>query len=194
VAEHEVLRACAEGLDACLVLPTFPLGPGDVTPTPTGKVVLDYLNGKMPGYAATAMNVVHVDDLAAGHLAALARGARGRSYILGGANLAMRDILAELAACTGLPAPRLRVPRGVILAAGASSTLVEGRVLRRAPHVPLEAARMSATPMTFSDARARDELGHTARPASEAISSSARWFADHGYVAARRAALIKWRD
>jgi dihydroflavonol-4-reductase len=194
VAEHEVLRACAEGLDACLVLPTFPLGPGDVTPTPTGKVVLDYLNGKMPGYAATAMNVVHVDDLAAGHLAALARGARGRSYILGGENLTMRAILAELASGTGLPAPRLRVPRGVILAAGASSTLVEGRVLRRAPHVPLEAARMSATPMTFSDVRARTEIGHTARPAREAISESARWFADNGYVTPRRAAMIKWRD
>ncbi len=194
VAEHEVLRACAEGLDACLVLPTFPLGPGDVTPTPTGKVVLDYLNGKMPGYAATAMNVVHVDDLAAGHLAALRHGAPGRSYILGGENLTMRDILAELAACTGLPAPRLRVPRGVILAAGASSTLIEGRVLRRAPHVPLEAARMSATPMTFSDARARAEIGHTARPAREAIAESARWFADNGYVSARRAAAIKWRD
>jgi hypothetical protein len=106
----------------------------------------------------------------------------------------MRDILAELAARTGLPAPRLRVPRGVILAAGASSTLVEGRVLRRPPHVPLEAARMSATPMTFSDARARTEIGHTARPAREAIVASARWFADNGYVSARRAALIKWHD
>jgi dihydroflavonol-4-reductase len=165
-----------------------------VTPTPTGKVVLDYLNGKMPGYAATAMNVVHVDDLAAGHVAALQRGARGRSYILGGENLTMRAILAELASGTGLPAPRLRVPRGVILAAGASSTLVEGRVLRRAPHVPLEAARMSATPMTFNDARARTEIGHVARPAREAISESARWFADNGYVSARRAAMIKWRD
>jgi dihydroflavonol-4-reductase len=194
VAEHEVLRACAEGLDACLVLPTFPLGPGDVAPTPTGKVVLDYLNGKMPGYAATAMNVVHVDDLAAGHLAALERGARGRSYILGGHNLTMRAILTDLAGCTGLPAPRLRVPPGLILAAGASSTLIEGRVLRRSPHVPLEAARMSATTMTFSDERARTEIGHTARPARAAIMESARWFADNGYVAARRAAAIKWRD
>jgi dihydroflavonol-4-reductase len=120
VAEHEVLRACAEGLDACLVLPTFPLGPGDAAPTPTGRVVLDYLNGKMPGFADTAMNVVHVDDLAAGHVAALERGGTGRSYIIGGENLSMRDILAELARCTGLPAPRLRVPRGLILAATAT--------------------------------------------------------------------------
>ena len=167
VAEHEVLRACAEGLDACLdALPTFPASsPGDAAPTPTGRVVLDYLNGKMPGFADTAMNVVHVDDLAAGHVAALERGGTGRSYIIGGENLSMRDILAALAGCTGLPMPRLHVPRGLILAAGASSTLVQGRMLRRAPWVPLEAARMSATPMIFSDERARTELGHTARPA-----------------------------
>lgn len=194
VAEHEVLRACAEGLDACLVLPTFPLGPGDAAPTPTGRVVLDYLNGKMPGFADTAMNVVHVDDLAAGHLAALERGGTGRSYIIGGENLSMRDILAELAGCTGLPAPRLRVPRGLILAAGASSTLVQGRMLRRAPRVPLEAARMSATPMIFSDERARTELGHTSRPACEAIAASARWFAANGYLTTRRLAAITWRD
>ena len=194
VAEHEVLRACAEGLDACLVLPTFPLGPGDAAPTPTGRVVLDYLNGKMPGFADTAMNVVHVDDLAAGHVAALERGGTGRSYIIGGENLSMRDILAALAGCTGLPMPRLLVPRGLILAAGAASTLVQGRMLRRAPWVPLEAARMSGTPMVFTDERARTELGHTARPACEAIAASARWFAGNGYVSARRLAAIKWRD
>jgi dihydroflavonol-4-reductase len=194
VAEHEVLRACAEGLDVCLVLPTFPLGPGDTTPTPTGRVVRDYLNGKMPAFADTAMNVVHVDDLAAGHVVALERGVRGRSYILGGENLPMRAILRALADYTGLPMPRLRVPLSLILAAGASSTLLQGRLLRREPSVPLEAARMSATPMVFSDERARTELGHTARPAREAIRESARWFADNGYVTARRRAAIKWRE
>lgn len=194
VAEHEVLRACAEGLDACLVLPTFPLGPGDAGPTPTGRVVLDYLNGKMPAFAGTAMNVVHVDDLAAGHVAALERGDPGRSYILGGENLPMRAILQALADYTGLPMPRLRVPAGLILAAGAASTLVQGRVLRRPPRVPLEAARMSVNPMTFSDARARAEIGHTARPARAAIRDSARWFADNGFVAARRVAAIEWRE
>jgi dihydroflavonol-4-reductase len=194
VAEHEVLRACAEGLDACLVLPTFPLGPGDAAPTPTGRVVLDYLNGKMPAFADTAMNVVHVDDLAAGHVKALERGASGRSYILGGENLTMRAILQSLADCTGLPMPRLLVPRSLILAAGASSTLVQGRMLRRAPRVPLEAARMSATPMIFTGERARAEIGHTARPAREAIAASARWFVGNGYVNARRVAAIKWRE
>jgi dihydroflavonol-4-reductase len=193
VAEHEVLRACAEGLDVCLVLPTFPLGPGDTAPTPTGRVVRDYLNGKMPAFADTAMNVVHVDDLAAGHVAALERGGRGRSYILGGENLPMRAILQALADYTGLPMPRLQVPLGLILAAGASSTLLQGRMLRREPFVPFEAARMSATRMVFSDERARTELGHTARPAREAIRESARWFAGNGYVTARRNAAIRWR-
>ena len=194
VAEHEVLRACAEGLDVCLVLPTFPLGPGDVAPTPTGKVVLDFLNGRMPGFADTAMNVVHVDDLALGHVAALERGGRGRSYILGGENLPMRAILQALADCTGLPMPRLRIPRRLVLTARAASTAIQGRLLRREPRVPLEAARMSATKMIFSDERARTEIGHTSRPAREAIMESARWFAGNGYVSARRLAAIKWRD
>jgi len=123
VAEHEVLRACAEGMDVCIALPTFPLGPGDVGPTPTGKVVLDFLNGKMPAFVATAMNVAHVDDLALGHLAALERGTKGRSYILGGENMPMRAILRTLADYCGLPLPRLRVPGELAVLAGAASSL-----------------------------------------------------------------------
>jgi dihydroflavonol-4-reductase len=194
VAEHEVLRACAEGLDVCLVLPTFPLGPGDVAPTPTGKVVRDFLNGKMPGFVDTALNVVHVDDLALGHVAALEHGRRGRSYVVGGENMPMREILRTLADYSGLPMPRLRVPQGLAVTVGVASTLVEGQLLRRDPRVPLEAARMCNTKMIFSDQRARAELGYTSRPAGEAIRASARWFADNGYVTARRQAVIKWRD
>jgi dihydroflavonol-4-reductase len=191
-AEHEVLRAAASGQDLCLVLPTFPLGPGDWRPTPTGKLVLDFLRGRMPAFVATAMNVTHVDDLAHGHLAALERGTSGRSYLLGGENLSMQAILGELATCTGLPMPRRQVPLGLALAAGAASELLEGRLLRREPHVPLEAARMAATKMTFSDQRARTELGYTSRPARRAIEESARWFTDNGYVPARRQAAIRW--
>jgi dihydroflavonol-4-reductase len=193
-AEHEALRACAEGLNLCLVLPTFPLGPGDSGPTPTGKVVLDFLNGKMPAFADTAMNVVHVDDLALGHVAALERGARGRSYILGGENLSMRAILQTLADYSGLPMPRLRVPRGLVLTAGVASSLIEGRMLRREPSVPREGARMSSAKMIFSDERARAEIGYRSRPAREGIRESARWFADNGYVTAQRRAAISWRD
>jgi ornithine--oxo-acid transaminase len=192
VAEHEVLRAAAEGLNVCLVLPTFPLGPGDVAPTPTGKLVLDFLNGRMPAYTGTAMNVVHIDDLAAGHIAALERGAPGRSYILGGENLSMRSVLQVLSESTGLPMPRLSVPRGLVLAAGLASDLIEGHLLRREPRVPLEAARMSTAKMIFSDERARSELGYRSRPAREAILDSARWFAGNGYLRPERRAAIRF--
>jgi dihydroflavonol-4-reductase len=194
VAEHEVLRACAEGLNVCLVLPTTPLGAGDVGPTPTGRVVLDYLNGKMRAIADTALNIVHVEDLALSHVAALERGATGRSYILGGENMSMRAILQSLADCTSLPMPWLRVPPKLVVTAGVASTLVQGTLLRREPRVPLEAARMSTTRMIFNDARARAEIGHTSRPAREAIRDSARWFADNGYVVPSRHAAIKWRE
>lgn len=133
VAEHEVLRAIAEGLPASLVLPTFPLGPGDRAPTPTGKLVLDFLNGRMPAYVDTVLNVAHVDDVAAGQILALERGQSGRSYILGGENLTLQALLEELARITGLPAPHLKVPRTAALVAAGLSEAVEGRLLRRHP-------------------------------------------------------------
>ena len=192
-AEHEVLRAAGQGLNVTLALPTFPLGPGDRAPTPTGKVVLDFLNGKMPGYVDTGLNVCHVDDLARGHVAALEHGQAGRSYILGGENMSMREILQALSDCSGLPMPRLRVPRQVVVAAGVASDLVEGKLLRREPHVPLEGARMATTRMIFSDDRARAEIGHKSRPARLAIEDSARWFTDNGYVSSERLAAIHWQ-
>ncbi len=154
--------------------PTLPLGPGDRAPTPTGKIVLDFLNARMPGWIDTALNVVDVDDVAAGHILAAERGAQGRSYVLGGENLELREILDVLADATGLPRVTVRVPRLVALVAGQASALVEGRLLRREPSVPLEGARMATTRMIFDDARAREELGYTSRPALEAIVRSAR--------------------
>jgi dihydroflavonol-4-reductase len=190
VAEHEVLRAAAQGTPVSLVLPTFPLGPGDTRPTPTGKLVLDFLNGRVPAFVDTTLNVVHVDDLATGHLLALEKGAVGRSYIIGGENMGMGTLLATLAGCTNLPAPTLQVPRSVALGVGMLSQLVEGRLLRREPNVALEAARMSTTNMMFTDQRARDELGYAPRPASEAIADSARWFVRNGYVKQKRLSRI----
>jgi dihydroflavonol-4-reductase len=140
----------------------------------------------MPGYVDTVLNVVHVDDVARGHLLAHDRGAAGRSYILGGENLSLQQILAELASITGLPTPRFRVPHAVALAVATISDTVEGRLLRRPPHVPLEAARMSTTLMAFDDSRARSELGYAPRPAHAALSDSVRWFVDAGYVTNRR--------
>jgi dihydroflavonol-4-reductase len=192
VAEHEVLRAAAQGAPVSLVLPTFPLGPGDRRPTPTGKLVLEFLNGRVPAFVDTTLNVVHVDDLATGHLLALERGAIGRSYIIGGENLGMGAFLAALADCTNLPAPTRQVPRSVALGVGALSQLIEGRLLGREPSVALEAARMSTTNMMFNDQRARVELGHAPRPASEAFVDSARWFVENGYVSTKRAARIRF--
>jgi len=182
VAEHEVLRAAAEGLPVSLVQPTMPFGPGDQAPTPSGRLVVDYLNGRMPGYVDTVLNVVHVDDVAQGHLLAHDRGAVGRSYILGGENWSLQQILADLASITGLPMPRLRLPHAVSLAVAMLSDTIEGRLLRRTPHVPLEAARMSTTHMAFDDSRARSELGYTPRPAHAALTDSVRWFVKAGYV------------
>lgn len=190
VAEHEVLRAAAEGQRICLVQPTTPVGPGDRAPTPTGRIVLDFLNGRMPGFVDTELNVVHVDDVARGHLLAAGKGAQGRSYIVGGENLSLAGVLGELADLTGLPGPRLRVPHGVAFGAARVSELVEGRLLHRAPHVPLEAVRMSTTRMAFDDTRARTELGYTSRPAREALADAARWYLDNGFVKPARAARV----
>lgn len=191
VAEHEVLRAAAQGAPVVLVHPTMPIGPRDRAPTPSGRLVVDYLNGRMPGYVDTVLNIVHVDDVALGHLLAYERGAPGRSYILGSQNLALRDVLRELAALTGLPEPRFRVPRSVSLAAAWVSDTVEGRLLKRTPAVPLEAARMSTTRMAFDDRRARAELGYSPRPAVDALADAARWYADNGYVTADRRARMR---
>lgn len=184
VAEHEVLRAAAQGVPVSLALPTFPLGPCDRRPTPTGKVVVDFLNGRMPGFVDTAMNVVHVDDLASGHVLVLERGKVGRSYILGGENLSMRRLLDALADVSGRPRVTRRFPRLLPLVAGAVSEGVQGRLLHTQPSVPMEAARMSTTEMVFDDQRARREIGYRSRPAVEAITDSARWFTDNGYVTA----------
>jgi dihydroflavonol-4-reductase len=194
VAEHEVLRAAAEGLPVVLVQPTLPLGPGDRAPTPTGKTVLDFLNGRIPGWFDTALNVVDVDDVAAGQVLAAERGSQGRSYVLGGENMELRQILDALAQETGLPRAAVKVPRQIALLAGHASALVEGRLLRREPSVPLEGARMAATRMIFDDSRARNELGYSSRPAIEAIRRSARWYAENGYVSAKRMARIRWAD
>ena len=192
VAEHEVLRLAAQGAPVVLVLPTMPHGPFDHRPTPSGKVVLDFLNGRMPGYVDTAMNVAHVDDLAAGHLLALERGLQGRSYICGGENITMAQLLRTLADVTGLPTADRKFPSIFPMIAGYVSSFIEGDVLGREPRVPLEAAQMASTTMTFDDARARSEIGYSSRPASHALYDSARWFVEHDYVNPERVRSITW--
>jgi dihydroflavonol-4-reductase len=193
VAEHEVLRLAAQGAPVVLVLPTMPHGPFDHRPTPSGKVVLDYLNGRLPGFVDTAMNVAHVDDLAAGHLLALENGRQGRSYICGGDNITMSQLLGLLSQVTGLPRAQRHFPAVFPMIAGHASQFIEGTILHREPRVPLEAAQMASTTMTFDDSRARDELGYTSRPAAVALYESAQWFVEHNYVSAERAAQLHWR-
>ncbi len=192
VAEHEVLRLAAQGAPVVLVLPTMPHGPFDHRPTPSGKVVLDYLNGQIPGYVETAMNVAHVDDLAQGHLLALEQGAQGRSYICGGDNISMAQLLRMLSNATGLPPAERRFPSAFAMLAGHASQFIEGNLLRREPRVPLEAAQMATTTMTFDDSRARSELGYHSRPAALALYESARWFVEHGYVNPDRVGALHW--
>ena len=146
----------------------------------------------MPGYVDTAMNVAHVDDLAQGHLLALEKGHQGQSYICGGDNITMAELLAILSRVSGLPESTRRFPSVFPLIAGHLSSFIEGDVLRREPRVPLEAAQMASTTMTFDDAKARREIGYTSRPAAEALYESARWFVEHGYVDEDRAKLISW--
>jgi dihydroflavonol-4-reductase len=192
VAEHEALRAGSEGLPVVIVQPTMPVGPRDRSPTPTGKTVVDFLNGRMPADVDTTLNGGGVDDAAAGHGLAGERGRVGRSYILGGENLSLREILATLAGATGMRAPTWRVPGRVALGAGWVSDLVEGRWLRRQPSVPLDGVRMATTHMAFDDHRARAELDYRSRPASEALARAARWFAESGYVKAGRRDRFVW--
>jgi len=194
VAEREALSEAATGLPLVIVLPTTPFGPGDEAPTPTGRIVLDFLRGRMSAYVDTAMNVVDVADVARGHILAAERGSVGRSYILGGENLELREILERLAACTGLPAPKVQVPKGLMLTMGYLSDAVEGRLIGRNPTVSLDAARIAMTRRIFSDERARRELGYESRPASEALERSARWFVEHDYVSQDRCAKISWRS
>jgi dihydroflavonol-4-reductase len=140
----------------------------------------------------TTLNIVDVEDVADGHLLAAERGSAGRSYILGGENLLLREVLAALAEVIGLPAPTRQFPNRVALAAAHLSGLVEGRLLRREPTLPLEAAKMSTTHMSFDDGRARTELGYTSRSAAEALGRAARWFVEAGYVRADRVARFRW--
>lgn len=191
LAEHELLRAGAAGLPVVLVHPTFPVGERDTAPTPTGRTIIEFLNGRIPAYVDTALNVAHVDDVARGHVLAAQRGALGRSYILGGENMSLRQMLATLAEVCGLPAPRIRVPSRVVLPIVRSAELFESKVMRREPTLPSEPVRMSTTRMEYDTSRARTELGYTSMPARTALARAARWFVDNGFVKDDRVERIR---
>ncbi|MBI4614917.1 MAG: NAD-dependent epimerase/dehydratase family protein [Planctomycetes bacterium] len=181
LAEKEILKLAAEGAPIVVVNPSAPMGPRDVKPTPTGKIVVDFARGKMPAYLDTGLNVVHVDDVAAGHLLAAAKGRVGERYILGHENLSLRQILEILSEIAGRPAPRIRMPYWVAYAASLGSHAA-AFVTRGEPAIPLDAVRLAGKKMFFDPSKAIRELGFSPRPAREALEDAYRWFAEHGYL------------
>jgi dihydroflavonol-4-reductase len=181
IAEQEMLAAARDGLPVVVVNPTAPIGAGDWKPTPTGRIIVDFLRGRMPAYIETGLNLVPVQDVAAGHLAAAERGAPGERYILGGRNLRLKDIFRTLAAVTGRPAPRVRLPHAVAMAIAYGSELI-ARVSHGDPAVPVDAVRMARHHMFVSSPKAARELGFTAGSIDAALEESVRWYVDHGYA------------
>jgi dihydroflavonol-4-reductase len=176
--EQEIISLAAQ-IPVVLVLPTAPIGPGDWRPTPTGKIVLDFMRGRMVATVAGGMNLVPVEDVARGHVLALEKGWPGERYLLGGENLSFDRIWATLADITGLRAPRLRLPHNVVLGLAALDDL-RCRVTRSEPRVPLEGALMARELMYARSDRAAQELGWWANPVRDALERSVRWFRDRG--------------
>ncbi len=181
-AERVALSFVARGLDVVAVNPSAPVGPWDVKPTPTGRILVDFARGKLPAFVDTGLNVVHVRDVAEGHLLAAERGRTGERYILGHRNMTLAEILAELAAILGRPAPRVRLPYAVAWVAGAASTAVATWVTRRPPAIPLESVRMSRRRMFFDAGKAVRELGLPQTPVRVAFEDALAWFRDRGYL------------
>jgi dihydroflavonol-4-reductase len=168
-------------LPAVIVNPSTPIGPRDVKPTPTGRIIVEAASGRMPAFVDTGLNLVHVDDVAAGHLAALTRGTIGERYILGGENVYLRDMLAEIARVVGRTPPRVRLPIAPLYPLAVVAEGV-GLVTGREPFLTLDGLRMARHHMFFSDARARRELGYSTRPYRDGIADAIAWFRQHSYL------------
>jgi dihydroflavonol-4-reductase len=168
-------------LPAVIVNPSTPIGPGDVRPTPTGRIIVEAAAGRMPAFIDTGLNLVHVDDVAAGHLAALQKGRIGERYILGGQNVLLGDMLRDIAHVVGRTPPRLRLPRQLIfpIAYGAEAI---AHFTGREPFVTTTGLRLAKDRMFFSSAKAERELGYSARPYGEAIADAIAWFRHNGYL------------
>lgn len=180
-AEQVVLSLVREqGLPVVIVNPSTPIGPRDIKPTPTGRIILDTLNGRMPAYVDTGLNIAHVDDVAAGHLLAFEKGAAGERYILGGEDMSLKEILAAACAVAGLRAPRIRLPHNAVLPVAWLMERWAG-ITGREPMATVDAVRMSKRNMYFSSRKARENLGYRSRPAAEAIADAVFWFNDNGY-------------
>lgn len=174
--------AADEGVPVVVVNPSTPIGPRDIKPTPTGRMIVEAMSGRMPAFVDTGLNVVHVDDVAAGHLLAARHGRIGERYILGGENLTLRSILAQIAAITGRPAPRIRLPHTLLMPiAHLAENLTRLTRSHREPFLTVDALRMAKKQMFFSSAKAERDLGYAPRPAGTALRDAVAWFRDNGY-------------
>ena len=189
MAEKEVLDAAKSGLPVIVAMPTTPVGPWDWKPTPTGKIILDFLNGKMPGYVETGLNFVGVEECAAGHLLVAEKGKVGERYLLGAENMTLKQMLDALAKITGLPVPRLKIPHGLALGVAYLETAFS-RLIRREPQIPVEGVKIARHMMFVDCARAQRELGFKPGPVAAALERSVRWYEANGYVTPRRAKRI----
>jgi dihydroflavonol-4-reductase len=182
LAERAVERMVAnDGLPAVIVNPSTPIGPRDVKPTPTGRIIVEAATGKIPAFVDTGLNLVHVDDVANGHFLALERGVIGERYILGGENLSLQQMLADIAGLAGRKPPTIKLPRGPLypLALGAE---LYAKFSGKEPFVTVDGLRMSKNKMYFTSAKAERELGYRARPYGEGLSHALDWFRANGYL------------
>jgi dihydroflavonol-4-reductase len=182
MAEQVAFEAARAGADVVIVNPTTPIGERDVKPTPTGRIVLDFLKGKFPAYVETGLNLVDASECAHGHVQALEKGKSGERYILGGENLTLKQILDRLAAITGLKSPTVKLPYVFAYATGVVDEMVRGRLLRREPRATIDAVRMGHKMMFVSSAKAERELGWRTVPVDGALQRSVEWFRANGYV------------
>jgi len=186
LAEKEVLNAAKQGFPAIVAMPTTPVGPWDWKPTPTGKIILDFLNGKMPGYVATGLNFVGVEECAAGHILLSEKGTVGERYLLGAENLTLKGVLDILAEITGLPAPSLKIPHGLALGVAYAETAFS-RLIGREPQIPVEGVKIAQHLMFVDCSRARRELGFEAGPVAGAFERAVSWYETNGYIVPHRA-------
>ena len=182
MAEQVALKAAKSGADVVVVNPTTPIGERDIKPTPSGRIIVDFLKRKFPAYVETGLNLVDATECARGHVQALEKGRAGERYILGGENLTLKQILDRLAVITGLKSPTLKLPYVFAFAAGVVDEMVTGRLLGREPRATIDAVRMGRKMMFVSSAKAERELGWRTVPVDGALRRSVDWFRGNGYV------------
>jgi len=182
MAEQVAVERARKGQDVVIVNPSTPVGPRDIRPTPTGRMIVDFLNGKMFAYLDTGLNIVDVDDVALGHILAMEKGVAGRKYILGNRDMTLNRIFGILSEITGIPAPRVRLPYWFVYPIAMVSTAVADHITHRPPLAPVEAVKMARKFMYFEPGRAVNELGMPQTPVVEALARAVKWFYDNGYA------------